>query len=244
MKGNKRQYFFFLALALVASLALVGCPSPTSSDGSGDTGGGDVATDNAKISFENWDGVWAYNPGDALTKDDSQSSASKDTVVFKNGSASLKISGTIQEDKYSTTKEFGMRLKAATILNVANIDVLSKVISLWVYVPADAENDAIQIALQDSSYQQAISNAVSLTKGSWTQVFFKLLSAGDSDNTKYTDRPCLVTVSDASGSTIVSQGAYTGETFKQDQITEIEIRSLNGTIGNAAYVNIDSIDWN
>ncbi|MCA1950680.1 MAG: hypothetical protein LDL24_08915 [Treponema sp.] len=240
----KKFTLTLLPLAAILSLALLGCPQPTTGDDGGDVGGGDTGggITTAKISFEAWNGAWAYNPGDALTKNDSNSTATQDETIVKNGSKSLKIEGTIQEDKYSSTKEFGMRLKADEILGVTSIDVLNKVFSLWVYVSANAENDAIQVALQDSSYNQAISNAVSLTKGAWTQVFFKLLPAGDPDNTKYNDKPCFVTVSDSTGTTVTAQGAYTGN-IDVNAITQIEIRSLNGTIDNPAIVYIDDINW-
>lgn len=236
----KKRTLTLVPLAALLSLALLGCPQPTATDDGGDTGG-DTTT--AKITFETWDGAWAYNPGDSLTEVDSSTTATQDGSIFKNGAKSLKIEGTIQKDKYSDAKEFGMRLKADQILGVSNIDVLNKVFSLWVYVPEDAENDAIQVALQDSSYQQAISNAVSVTKGAWTQVFFKLLPAGDPNNTKYTDKPCIVTISDATGTEVTAQGAYTSDTFDVDAITQIEIRSLNGTIDNTAVVYIDDINW-
>lgn len=243
MKRQGRLLPLLLTLAVLGGLVLLGCPNPTSND-TNDDGGGTGTADNSKINFENWDGAWAYNPGNAMTEVDTQSTAEKDSNLFKNGSASLKISGTTQKDKYSDAQEIGMRIKAAEILSVTNLDVINKVISLWVYVPEGANNNAIQVNLQDNSYQQAMGNALAVTPGEWTQVFYKLLPAGDANNTKYADRPCFVSVSDAAGSTVTQQGAYTSDTFNVDTITVIEIRSLNGTNGETATVNIDSIDWN
>lgn len=208
-----------------------------------------VSEESAKISFEEdqYSGDHFYDPDDALTDNSTSITVEQSNVYANDGTYSLKLEGTLQSDKYDdpdgSTLEMGIRVKAATIVDVTVLDIVSKVISVSFYIPAEGTNNAVQFVLQDSGSQQAISNGIEITAGEWNTVYFKLLPSDDAANTKYPNERASLCVVDSEGTTITAQGAYTSESFETDEIEEIEIRTMGSTLDAVAILYVDSIDW-
>ena len=206
--------------------------------GAGAAGG----ADEAKINFEGAFGDFTYTPGTALTSTDTESTMAVASDFVYAGAQSMRINGTLQKDKYSDTIEIGYRIKAAEMLGLKNLELVGKMISMWVYVPAEYTNEEIQMVLMDNGWQGCYSTGVKVVPGQWTKVFFKLLSSGSAENEKYPGQRQSLAAYDAAGAKI-GMGAYTSETFNSYAITQIEIRSLHGEPGDNASVFIDSLDW-
>jgi uncharacterized repeat protein (TIGR02543 family) len=249
--------------ALIAATLLVWACAAANSPGTKGGGSTDTApgkgsvggTDSAKVSFESSTVSIAagdvYDSGTALTTTTTGLTASLATDYFYAGSQSLKLTGTLQQDKYDTTnsvlndpakvKELGARVKIATIANSGtNLDLTDRVVSLAVFVPTGGKNTAVQVVEVDSGYQQAISPAVSVTPGKWTKFYFK----ADSTRLNSSSKPLLTQVD--SGNAYVANGAYTSGTFDVTNVSQIEVRSVGGTssaVGDAATLYVDSLTW-
>lgn len=228
---KKMHWMGAVALIMMAILAL-GCVS-----------GGEAAAPAAPVivlfDFETFDGNNFYSPGDALTTPDSGSMVEQSMDQAFDGSASMKITGTLQQDKYDgsnppKTIEIGMRMKAAQMAGLSNCDVKERIISMRVFVEEGANNPYLQFALQDKGYQQAISDWAELTPGEWTTIYFKLASSGSLDQV------------DSEGNVLV-KGAYTSDSFSKGGITQLEFRSVGDTsvasVGDPATVYIDAVEW-
>lgn len=255
-----------LLLAMMLALAVFGCAS--TGGGNSDTGfiededeepavvwnnpdtlsdvapgpesvGGDDA---AKINFEGDFGAFIYAPGTALTEKDTKTIASASTDFFYAGKQSLRLDGTIQKYKYANMNLIGYRINAAEMFGKKSLELVGKIIKVRVFVPAGFSNTAIQLLILDQAFSWAESSAVELEAGKWNTVHFKLLSSGSAENTKYAGTQCSLATYEADG-TKKFRGNYTGNSFNSYAINALEIRSINGTIGDNATVFIDSIDW-
>lgn len=249
------------AIALTAMLAWA-CSDPVSNNNSGGGATGDTppgsgsvgGTDAAKVNFEgssvSLSAGDVYNPADALTTPDAAPTYSADSSFFYAGSKSLKIVGTVQQDKYDTASgtstlnspakvtEFGARIKIATIANAgANLDLADKVFSARVFVPTGSPTTAVQIALQDDGSQQAIGPAISVTAGKWTTVSYK------ADSTKLNASGKLKFTSVDSTGAFLADGAYSSATFSASTVAQIEFRAVGGAVGAAGVIYVDSITW-
>lgn len=226
---KKMHWMGVVALIMVAVLA-IGCVSNSEPA---------AAPVIVMFDFETFDGNNFYSPADALTTPDSGSMVEQSMDQAFDGSASMKITGTLQKDKYDgsdppSTIEIGIRMKAAKMAGVSNCNVRDKIITMRVFVEEGANNPFLQFALQDKGYQQAISDWAELTPGEWTTLYFKLASSGSLDQV------------DSEGNVLVA-GAYTSGTFLTGSVSQFEFRSVGDTsvasIGDPATVYIDSVEW-
>jgi len=246
----KKITFLILTALIAFSMVTTGCNDAT---GNNTEGEGNTTDDGSILVGFNEDnfGDYGYNPGDALTVVDSETTAEYATDQVSEGAGSLKLSGSIQQDKYDTTDnvlndppqtvEFGYRLKLAELLDLSEIEAEGKILSVDVFVAAEANNTAIQFAFQDDEYEQSISQAVNVTPGEWNTVYFILLGKDDASNTMTDDNSIPSFASCDSTGSVTSQGAYTSANFDETTIVQFEIRSLGGTVGDNAVVYIDNI---
>ena len=206
--------------------------------GAGSVGGEDTA----KINFEGDFGSFVYAPGTALTDKDTNTTAVPSTDFFYAGKQSMRLDGTMQKYKYANMNLIGYRINAAEMLGKKNLELVGKMIKVHVYVPAEFHNTAIQLLILDIGFSWAESSAVELEPGKWNTVYFKLLSSGSKENTKYSGSQCSLATYDEEGNKRF-RGNYTGNGFNSYTINALEIRSINGTPDDNATVFIDSIDW-
>ena len=151
MKQNKRQ-FYFLALAFVASLALVACPSPTGNDttGGGDSGGDTGPTPVIFTDFETDLGGWAGN----------NATAELTSEQVKNGAQACKV---ITGD--AGWKTAWMYSVGDKIANDVSYDY-----SVWVYQETGSEVQFnITIKTSNEQYKSAVYQTA-VPSGAWTEI--------------------------------------------------------------------------
>lgn len=225
----KKNHWMSVVVLIVMSLVAVSCASDAEP-------AEPVAV---MFNFEAFDGNNFYNPGDALTTPDAGTVVEQSMDYAFDGAASLKLTGTLQKDKYDSsdpakTIEIGIRMKAARMAGLSNLELKENILTMRVFVEEGAINPYLQFALQDKGYQQAISDWAELTPGEWTTLYFKLASSGSLDQV------------DAEGNVLVP-GAYTSGTFSKGGIVQLEFRSVGNTevasIGDSATVYIDAVEW-
>lgn len=230
-----------LALLMVTLLLAMGCGDPTESVT--DPVVDPIVVEGPKITFEDdqFDAADYYAAD--VTREDTGVVLVQSTEQFSDGVSSIKATGVLQDDSYSdpvgSTLEMAFAVKLADILEVETIDFTSKIVSVDFFVPADSTNAQAQVILQIDG-DQAMSSGVEITAGEWTTLYFKIFEVGDALNTKDTPQLCNV---DATGTTILSGGAYTGGNFDSTVVTKMEIRTIGATIGADAVIYVDSIDW-
>jgi hypothetical protein len=249
----------YLLLLVVAVLAVGGCNSS-----------GDVEDDGGRtvIDFETdlGEAQCIYNNDDSSNSNSmtvpTPSEGTRGESDGNEGEKTLKIIGELQPDRYAPhATEAGLRLKIADFLGKGPLPLVDKVFYIKVRIEEGSLVESIQVNFQDSDYQQAMGNGQKVKpeteiENGWNILYYKLVGPDSSERVKYADTLTAELLSvDADGNKLEEspQGAYSSETFNIDDITEIEIRLLDGinnesenteqNIGETVVAYIDEIGW-
>jgi hypothetical protein len=146
-----------------------------------------------------------------------------DTANHDTGSASLKVTATVLQNKYApTVAQWAMVTDFAKSGLSAPVDLTGKTVSIKALVPASGSLSSVKLVFIDSSDRKSQGKEVAVTsKDTWTEVTYKYVDGGSATSD------------------------YTVDGFEISKVKAIcVVAILNGASGNSSQtLYIDSLDW-